>query len=161
MATPLATTSLADIARQLPELALDVMRGQSERARTQRHSRICYPRCKCCDAVFLANLPSSMDGRIRVRHIRVCMDLGPSSRWYFPRRPWPGNDQAGSTLPRDWRIRAIARCTFWRTPVLVRPVYSDCGGGHLGALAVPRSCTTLTSPSTFPRTRVHPALHVK
>ena len=42
MATPLATTSLTDIARQLPELALDVMRGQSERARTQRNAIVAF-----------------------------------------------------------------------------------------------------------------------
>lgn len=42
MATPLATTSLADIARQLPELALDVMRGQFERARMQRNAILAF-----------------------------------------------------------------------------------------------------------------------
>ena len=42
MATPIATQTLLDTAKQLPELALDMLRGHSERARTQRNAVLAF-----------------------------------------------------------------------------------------------------------------------
>lgn len=42
MATPIGMTSLIDTARQLPERALDVLHGQSERKRTQRNAVLAF-----------------------------------------------------------------------------------------------------------------------
>ncbi len=42
MAAPIAIHSLLDLARQLPEFALDIVRGQTERARTQRNAVLAF-----------------------------------------------------------------------------------------------------------------------
>src|SRR6185312_3666468 len=83
----------------------DAPAGRYDLRHSRRQRRYCLSR---------ADPIGALDGRLRLRHLRVCLDLGASTRQHDGFRHIRVGAEDHSGIPHAWRRRAVARLSPWQ-----------------------------------------------